>query len=228
MGAKVSRTVYIGVDPGKKGAVAYIHACDGGSVLSVGARYTPTLTDVKKFARAKTKAGRPRVSRKVRYDILGMRQLLRNIKSRAKAGDKLIFCIERQWPRPEDGKGQVQAMAEGYATWKTIATLELLPIVEISPAAWKPRYVPTGSDKAASVRVCRQIFPQLALPLVKDADRAEAVFIADYVRRKTGNLPFVREVEKCLVRSDGERPTAKKKRRRGVTSYLLRSAQKRR
>lgn len=226
MGSEISRIVYIGVDPGKKGAVAYLETTDDGRVLRVGSRHTPVLTATKKFARAKTKAGKPRVSRKVTYDILGMQRMLRNIRNHAWLGAKFVFCIERQWPRPEDGKGQVQAMAEGYATWKTVAVLEGLSIVEVSPTAWKPRYVPTGSDKAASVRICKQLFPSLDLPLVKDSDRAEAVLLADYVRRKTHGLAFVREVERRLVREDAEPPRKKRKRRSSSTSYLLRAARR--
>lgn len=230
MDRKIPQTMYIGVDPGKQGALAYLYARPDGTVSHVGARHTPTLKTVTKFARAKTKSGKPKVSRKVTYDILGMRRLLRNLVRHTAKADKVIFCIERQWPRPEDGKSQVQAMAEGYATWKTLAVLEGLSVVEVSPTAWKPRYVPPGSGKAASVHACLQIFPQLELPLVKDADRAEAVLIADYVRRKTEALPFVRDCARKLVRDDLEAPRKKKKRkrRRSGTSYLLRSSRKKR
>lgn len=212
---ELSRTLYIGVDPGKRGAIAYICVSNpSGKIVSVGSVSTPTTTTVKKFPKAKTKSGKPKVSRRQQYDVLGMHNVLQTLVNnlRKRAFSRVLFGIERQWSRPEDSKKSVQAMAEGYATWKTIATLLKLPITEISPTVWKPRYVPTGADKAASIAICRKLFPVVQLPLVKDSDRAEALLIADFLRRASRQLAFPREVVRKTVRDDGQ--TRRRTRRR--------------
>ena len=214
---KLSRTLYIGVDPGKKGAIAYLYVnMVTRRVLSFNSVFTPVVTQTHKWARAKTKSGKARVSKTTVYDVRAMAKLLRSLKKLAKATDRIVFCIERQWPRPGDGKSRIQAMAEGYATWTTIARLMGLPLLEISPTSWKPCYVPPGAEKAQSLLVCKKLYPSLKLPRAKESDRAEALLLADYARRKDCGLPFFRSNKRQSVVVDG---SAEPVRRRKKHNY---------
>jgi hypothetical protein len=41
-----------------------------------------------------------------------------------------------------------------------------------------------SQDKEKSRLLCMRLFPNLELPLKKDADKAEAVLLAEYLRRR--------------------------------------------
>lgn len=209
----VSNTLYIGVDPGKQGAIAFILS-NGRSKKTFAVSFsTPVTVTVKKHPRAKTKSGRPKVSRKSEYNILAMRDIITEwiTKANKKQKCKVVFCIERQWARPTDSKSNIQRMAEGYASWLTIAKLLRLPIVEISPVSWKPKYVPVGAGKEASVKMCTKLYPMVALPRVKDSDRAEAVLIADFVLRRDAKIDYPLDGKRRLVKHDVSPPLRRRK-----------------
>lgn len=212
MGA-VSNTLYIGVDPGKQGAVAFLLSNRANNKTFAVSLSTPVTVTVTKHPRAKTKSGKPKVTRKSEYNILAMRDIITEwvAKVNKKQKCRVVFCIERQWARPTDSKSNIQRMAEGYASWLTIAKLLGLPIVEISPVSWKPKYVPVGADKKESVKICTKLYPMVSLPKVKDSDRAEAVLIADFVRRRDEQIDYPLDGKKRLVRHDVDKPATRKR-----------------
>lgn len=217
----VSNTLYIGVDPGKQGAIAFLLSNKAKRKTFATSFSTPVTVTVKKFPRAKTKSGKPKVSRKVEYNPLAMRDIIVEwiAKARKNQKCKVLFCIERQWARPNDSKSNVQRVAEGYATWLTIAKLLGLTVIEISPVSWKPRYVAVGADKKASVKVCTKLFPMVSLPRVKDADRAEAVLIADFIRRREEKINYPLASHKRIVRQDVDKPASNKRRCRFKVTF---------
>jgi hypothetical protein len=53
----------------------------------------------------------------------------------------------------------------------------------VPPQVWKKR-LKIDSDKKVSLALARQLFPNAPLARVKDGGRAEALLIAEYMRRK--------------------------------------------
>ncbi len=213
---ELHNTLYIGVDPGKQGAIAFLLSNRAKRKTFATSFSTPVKVTVTKFPRAKTKSGKPKVSRKTEYDPQAMRDIIVNwiAKANKKQKCKVLFCIERQWARPNDSKSNIQRMAEGYATWLTIAKLLGLTIIEISPISWKPKYVAIGADKKESVKICSKLFPMVPLPRAKDADRAEAVLIADFIRRREEKVKYPLAKQKRMVRQDVEKPATNKRKQR--------------
>jgi hypothetical protein len=147
-----------------------------------------------KHPRKLTKAGKPKVTTKTRYSPKLMLLLLAQARRAAKRlGCPIVVCLERQWARPTDSKHVVEQFAKGYATWTTLIDLLELPVVEVSPSVWKPRYVPKESTKEESIKICRKLYPRLPLPRKKDECIAEAALIADYVWRRDMGMEHPRK-----------------------------------
>lgn len=59
----------------------------------------------------------------------------------------------------------------------------------VKPQIWKKEYNLIKKDKTASLEVARRLYSNVASKLLKSKDgRAEALLIAEYCRRKNGNL----------------------------------------
>lgn len=168
--------LFIGIDCGKQGAIAWI----SGDGLIVRALHTPVNVTRTKRARKKTAAGKPSVSTHTEYDLLGMLSAVEAIAECSAYG--LIAAVEQQHGMPHDSKHVVFEVGRGQGLWQmALATFGITTYL-VRPAQWKAAYVPKGADKQQSVAVCRQLYPQLALPQKKDEALAEAVLIADWLK----------------------------------------------
>lgn len=166
--------VYLGIDCGKHGGIAAIY--EDGAVCSW---HTPATT-IRTKKRGKSKSGKTRYSSKTEYDLAGMLALLRQFD-----GDNVIVAIEQQRQRPADSKQVVFQVGYGMGLWDMACMASKLEtVVKVLPSQWKPCYVEVGADKAASLAKCKELYPKHELPLAKDEARAEAILIADYIRRK--------------------------------------------
>lgn len=218
--------LYVGIDAGKDGAVAFLQPGRGLQMF-----FTPLRVTRTKRPRKKTASGEPVVETKREYHVQWMRELLAIAARYKRQGGSVLIGLERQWPRPDDSKHNVQAFAEGYATWKTV--LELLGLRDdyklVSPTSWKPRYVETGAGKEASIRVCLQLYPRAPLPrkkgkpLKRSESQAEAVLIADYLYRQESGLPYPRTPPKrsrAKKEEDEPRPQRKSGHKKRVSILL--------
>jgi hypothetical protein len=187
------KQVWVGIDPGKSGAVGAIR-CDG----AVEAWHTPTNTTRTKSPRAKTASGKPRIKTETKYDMSAMVELLSKFKKLRDKGYEVVVGIERQQQQPRDSKQVVFQVGRGQGLWEMACAANGLEYALIMPAVWKPRYVARGANKAASKEACAKLYPKLDMPLVKDEARAEATLIADFVLRRDKELPYPFEkAKKC-------------------------------
>lgn len=169
--------VVVGVDPGFHGGVGLVY-CDHGKF---GSATFPTPITVVRTKRKfkKTKAGNPVVDTDVSYNLLDMFDLL--VENTHPFGKQVYVAIEVAHARPLDSKGSVYRTGYGCGLWDmAIRILEPARHVVLRPDEWRPFMVGTWQDKAHSLAVARQLFPQTPLPLAKDEGRAEALLIAQY------------------------------------------------
>lgn len=205
-------TLFVGIDPGKSGGISFVYP--GGRIK---AYHTPVIKHRKVYPRAKTKSGKPKVSTKTEYNVKAMFLLMYMAKQwlQKKPGRRVVVCIEKQWARPHDSKHVVMVISESFTTWRVMSKLLALYTVEVSPGAWKCRYVKMGAKKDASIKACQRLYPQLNLPLKKDECLAEATLIADYVARRESGKEYPRKPPKRTKRKKGVRnklsPAAKTK-----------------
>jgi len=180
-------SIWLGIDCGKTGGIGAIYS-DG----RVEAWHTPSITTRTKSPRAKTKAGKPRVKTETVYDLMGMLRLLQVFRKLHNDGWRVQVAIERQQQQQRDSKQVVFQVGRGQGLWEMACAANKLPFDLVMPSVWKPNYVPPGSNKAASREVCQKIYPGLLLPLAKDEAKAEAVLLADFIRRREQSLPMER------------------------------------
>lgn len=194
---EVDSKLWIGIDCGKGGAIAAISS-DG----KVYATHTPVSTTRTKRARKKTPSGKCSVSSHTDYDIAGMLRCVSNILLQFH-GYVPRVAIEQQQPMPRDGKGAVFSTGRGQGIWEAVLVSRKLSYTMIRPAVWKQCYLPRGADKQASIDVCCELFKSVSLPRKKDEALAEAILIADYLRRIELGIDF--EPVEALVDENASR-----------------------
>lgn len=157
---------YIGIDPGKTGAVAIID----GTKLSF---HDCPLINV-----GKSKTG---------LDFHAMATILDN----AVCGDSAVAIIERVAARPGQGVTSMFNFGMNFGAWQGILASIPIPYELVTPQAWKKKMMPgQPKEKDASRGVAKQLFPQCAdsLKLKKHNGRADALLMAEYLRRHRFNV----------------------------------------
>lgn len=94
--------------------------------------------------------------------------------------------LEKQWPRPTDGKVQAFANGEGYGLLRGVMATLGIGYELVAPATWKIAMGLKGKEKADSRRKAQELYPTASLARVKDHGRAEALLIAHYGHRVLG------------------------------------------
>jgi crossover junction endodeoxyribonuclease RuvC len=101
---------------------------------------------------------------------------------------KVICCLEKVGSRP--GQGVVSMFNFGQSVGYIKGVLESFRISyqEITPQKWKKEFG-LNSKKAASIEVCRKLFPDVSLLATQRCKKphdgmAEALLMAEYARRK--------------------------------------------
>lgn len=157
--------VWIGIDPGLDGAVAWIDDRSAGVTVAD----TPVLTYHQ--------------GRKVRreYMFSTMRQLLEDMTDR---GVPQLATLERVGAMPGQGVASMFAMGHGLGVWKGLLAGLGIPFQLVTPVVWKRRYGLLHKDKDASRVVAQQRFPRIDLQLKKHHGRADALFLALYGKER--------------------------------------------
>jgi crossover junction endodeoxyribonuclease RuvC len=160
----VSR-ICIGIDPGLGGAVAIL---DGDDVTF---RDTPTV------------ALGGRAGKRREYLPVEMVGILSPYQGRA------VVALEAVSTRRGEGRVSALKIGRGAGLWEGIVAALGLPCEIVHPHVWKQVMLAGMGDKAsksASRLRAQQLFPGAAgeLARVKDHGRAEALLLAEYVRRR--------------------------------------------
>lgn len=151
---------YIGIDPGLKGAIAFIAA--QGATVEV--RDTPTASYGKKND----------------YVIGAMAQIVKTFKTESTGG--LSAIIEAVHAMPKQGVSSSFNFGKGYGLWLGILAALDIPFETVTPQRWKGPIMRGMSDKNSSRIKAAQLYPSISATFArkKDDGRAEAVLIAHY------------------------------------------------
>ncbi len=161
--------VYVGIDPGLNGAVAAITS----KRRVVGVWDAPTST----VKRGKT-------NKRV-YQPIIMANILRDL---MQSTEIQIVGLEFVHAMPGQGVSSMFSMGMGVGMWEGVIAALQMPMEHVTPQRWKKLMLQagTGDNKQASIIKAQQIFPKAAalyLTRKKDDGRAEAMLIAEYLRR---------------------------------------------
>lgn len=171
----MSKTLYIGIDPGVTGAVAVIDP--------------PATIRVVKDMPLETMTTKSR--KQNRISALGLSDLFCQLTELAVDNGASLFAVVEQ-VNPIGGRGNMgrgdsaaTAFSMGFSYATILAALQLheIRLTTVVPAVWKKHFSLTGCDKDASRTKARQLFPRDAaeyLSRKKDHNRAEALLLALY------------------------------------------------
>lgn len=165
--------IYVGIDPGINGAVAF---------LSSDERYPARVFDL------------PRRADVHRLDGFALARLIRENVSPDVDGCVFVEQIHAIGGSAMQSMG---AMMKSVGVILGAVDCTRLPIHEVRPQAWKKLYRLT-SDKAACLDMARRLYPDLqdALKRAKDHNRGEAVLIAHFgLATMTGSYQHTDELE---------------------------------
>jgi crossover junction endodeoxyribonuclease RuvC len=149
----------LGVDPGARGAVAFLQVSNG-TILDL------EVIDLPPY----------RIKGRTRLDEYA---LAREIDARLKFGRFDAAIIEQGGVRPQNGRVGAATFWLGLGAIRGIMAANFIPIETVSPAGWKQAMRVTG-DKDASRQRASTVFPRWAglWTRAKDDGRAEAALIA--------------------------------------------------
>jgi len=159
--------IYIGIDPGLTGAVAFLG--EDGEPVGLGVVDTPTLT-----VRRST-GGKRNV-----YDLQAMAALLGGFSA---GGVRVV--LEQVGPMPGQGVTSMFRFGEGFGIWQGIIGALALPVTLVHPQRWQKAMldgVPRGDG--ASLLVARRRWPAVDLHRKRDDGRADALFLAEFGRTR--------------------------------------------
>lgn len=174
--------IYLGIDPGVNGAVAWF---EGGTKPQV--QDIPTYKEP--IAGKKTPTGKQRM--RSMYDLVEIEAMLK-LATLGYQADLVLSAVETTNPYPGQDVTSAWLQAQGLMLWPAMLVGMGLPECDkIYPQAWRKAVgLSKGDDKEASRQLALELFPNLSeeLKRKKDHNRAEALLIMEaYIRERTGS-----------------------------------------
>jgi hypothetical protein len=124
------------------------------------------------------------------YDWCNQSEAIAVLKRIKKTADKcgMIIAIEKVHSAPGQGISSSFKFGENFGFWQGISMMTGWPVVLVSPQTWQKGLVPksTPANRKPSLDVARRLFPKADLKYKKNHGRADALLIADWVRRGRG------------------------------------------
>jgi len=153
--------MYIGIDPGFTGAVAFYSPKDAW----IDIHDMPTVTNPKG---------------KTILDLYALHALF-DVSTYGTLSGQVVAVLEHVAARPGQGAPATFRFGQGYGALEMGLASHKHPTRYVTPAVWK-KHFGLSKDKGASRGLAQQRFPQLAylFSRVKDDGRAEAALIALY------------------------------------------------
>jgi len=93
-------------------------------------------------------------------------------------------AIELVHSMPKQGVSSTFKFADNYGTWKGILAGLRVPRTLVRPQTWQKGIISKADGKRATLATARRLWPDAELTLVKHHNRADALLIADWLRRQ--------------------------------------------
>lgn len=166
------RKVFLGIDPGKEGAVASIIEEDGKMVEIKF--YDPALFSVKDGTKVKNE-----------YNEADM---CRSLQALATEGDEVYCVLEKVSAMPGQGVTSMFNFGMGYGMWRGMLSAFKIPYSLVHPLTWKNKVMrDMPKEKEAAAERVLQLFPQVIDQVKKprkgyNIGRCDALLMAHYAR----------------------------------------------
>lgn len=170
-----SDSIFLGIDPGATGAIGLVNTSNPATAVAVD---IPTL---KVPTGKKGRTGKPGF--RTEADLGGVCALFDIIAHKIPC--RLEILIEKQQPMPRDTALTAFSVGKNFGMWPLFLYSQRLSHDTISPGVWKRAMGLSKKDKDYSRLQAQKLFPNAELQRKKDHNRAEALLIAEYARRKS-------------------------------------------
>lgn len=185
MAEEMEETIFAGIDPGATGAIAFLCGkryvvVDIPTIITGTVRTKKTNKKERAATGHKTKSVEGHVTRFNYPSICAIFRLFREVK------DRLRISLEEAPTSLGPGKHNAEIMLNrAYAMWPLFICSKGYPLEEVRPAEWKKAMGLLKKDKEVSRHKALALFPRADLLRKMDHNRAEALLIAEFLRRKT-------------------------------------------
>lgn len=148
--------IYIGIDPG---AISGAYAAIDHNGEFIGCGDIPTTDG--------------------RVNALQLRYCL---KSCVSSFDAAIIAVESVHSMPKQGIASTAKFMRAVGAIEATAELTHFPFVLVTPQKWKKYHGLIGTEKVASLKLARSMFPEASLKRIKDTGRADALLMAVWLK----------------------------------------------
>ena len=164
-------TLYVGIDPGATGAIAFLHPTNFRKSIAVD------IPTVRIAMSRKTASGK--LSYRTQTDLGALWDIFLACKS---LWHKLFVVIEHQQPIPRDTALTGFTVGKNFGMWSLFLYSHGIVHDTIRPVKWKKAQGLIKQDKEAARLRAQKLFPSASLNRKKDHNRAEALLIASTYR----------------------------------------------
>lgn len=175
---KTKGTIYIGIDTGSQGAIGLLHPSDGRQTTVIDM----PMVEITLGTKTKSKKN---FRKRNRLDLATLWNYFKVVKEWR---HRVVVCLETAQPRATDNGITGFAVGSNYATWPLFLYSHEIPMAEANPLVWKRAMGLLGKDKECSRLMAQKLWPLASLSRVGDHNRAEALLLAEYQRRKSNGL----------------------------------------
>ncbi|MCI0422276.1 MAG: hypothetical protein L0312_24115 [Acidobacteria bacterium] len=182
-------SVFVGIDPGAEGALAFLcgplHLAIDIPRLKVEIKRTKKLNKEQQEATGnKTKVVHGSTTVFDNQAIVDLFRLLKPVRERV-----IVAVEEALVQNPRHGRSSpLVALKVGWACgmWPLFLLSRGYRAELVKPGIWKPRMGLAGKGKEAARHKAMSMFPKASLVRKRDHNRAEALLLAEWMRRETG------------------------------------------
>jgi len=166
--------LYVGIDPGMDGAIAFLHPKDNNESTVVD---IPTVT-----VETSKKTPKGNKAKRTKFDIGGCKRIFDMLCS-AWSPSQIVVALEQGQARASDSGLTGFSVGKGYFMWPLFLLEKGIECEELLPAVWKRKMNLLKKDKEWSRLTAQRLFPRAPLFRVGDHNRAEAMLIAEALKR---------------------------------------------
>lgn len=160
----------VGIDPGVSGAYSIILPSGGVAAFDVP---TTQVTKTKKEMDGRTVVYALR-------ELIKSKEMFPSLKGK----EPLLVGLEDVHAMPKQGVSSTFKFGRNVGQWEGILWSLQATVLYVTPQAWKKEFGLLKKDKDAARKVASDLFPSIRLSRKKDIGKADALLIAEYVRRK--------------------------------------------
>ena len=161
----------IGIDPGLSGGIAVLKNNSIQKLYDM-----PVMPEGKKNKRQ-----------------LNSAQLAKLIKDNIDKNEEVVIVVEQVNAMPGQGVTSMFNFGQSFGVLKGICAALKLPLHYVRPVKWKKHFNLINTEKDASSTRVIEIFPHISnqLSRKKDANKADAILIANYFKETMNNKLFI-------------------------------------